>query len=219
MNGRTFSPKSLQARVKSHNQKPPPPVLYSLLLCRSLPSDVHSSGLHERRWTYQFRKVTIHFSHRGLFSGHVELLRPSGWTKCSVVTAEVSQGHIFDWPIFSLLSWALSMSCPLRSLNRMTCSWRPLQWDRLLGARPLQLVHNISWRTTAKHSRLVHCRKTVTSHELVHRSGKSEKAFVSLPRNKTPNKLCCRGTQKAATVRKQCSSRGPTKQQSPNIRH
>ena len=67
------------------------------------------------------------FSLRGLFSGQVSPLRQTCrgqcWSKCSVAFRAVSQGHVSHRPVFNLWErWAFRLLCPVRSLNRMTCS-------------------------------------------------------------------------------------------------
>ena len=74
----------------------------------------------------------------GIGSGHMSHLRVScSWqccSWCSAIMMSAFRGHISDSPTLSLLyMWALSLLCPVPSLNRMICSdlfslWRLSDW-------------------------------------------------------------------------------------------
>ena len=74
----------------------------------------------------------------GIGSGHMSRLRAlRSWQCCSGCSAAMMSalhGHISDWPTLNLLYMlALSLLCPVLSLNRMTCSglfslWRLSDW-------------------------------------------------------------------------------------------
>ena len=82
-------------------------------------------------------RLPLSLSLSGTGSGHMSRLRAScSWQccRCSAVMVSALHAHISDFPTLNLLyMWALSLLCPVLSLNRMTCSdlfslWRLSDW-------------------------------------------------------------------------------------------
>ena len=86
----------------------------------------------------QLLQVAIELSLNDIGSGHMSCLKAScSWqccSRCPAVIISALHGHISDSPTLNLqYMWALSLLCPVLSLNRMTWSglfslWRLFDW-------------------------------------------------------------------------------------------